>query len=62
MTGGLVSHVGVDVGVGVGVGVSEGVAVGVGVGVGPIAAKISTRPHPKTLFGVPELLQAVELI
>src|SRR6266700_6233656 len=42
-----------------------GPAVGVGVGVGEAlvtAARISTRPHPKTLFGIPVLLHRVVLI
>src|SRR6267378_4850683 len=34
--------------------IAPGVAVGVGVGVPPLtAARMSTRPHPKTLFGGP---------
>jgi hypothetical protein len=49
--------VGVAVGVTLGVGVVVGVAVAVGVGVGEpppwTAARISTRPQPKTLFGGP---------
>src|SRR5437899_8317429 len=42
-----------------------GPAVGVGVGVGvPLvtAARISTRPQPKTLFGIPVLLHWVVVI
>ena len=53
----------IDPGVAVGVGVGVGVAVGVGVGVALVtAAKISTRPQPKTLFGGPALPHWVELI
>jgi hypothetical protein len=43
--------------------VAVGVAVAVGVGVGeppPTAAKISTRPHPYTLFGGPASPHRVE--
>ena len=54
---------GVAVGAAVGVGVAVGVAVGVGVGVPPpTAAKISTRPQPKTLFGGPSVPHWVEEI
>src|SRR5438876_3722716 len=52
-------------GVGVGVGVEVGVPVGVGVGVAiPLvtAARISTRPQPKMLFGGPAVPHWVEAI
>ena len=50
------------VAVGVAVAVAVAVAVGVGVGVPPpvTAAKISTRPHPYTLFGGPGSPQVAE--
>ena len=45
----------------VAVAVAVGVAVGVGVGVPPpTAAKISTRPQPKTLLGGPAVPHCVE--
>jgi len=59
------SVIGPGVGVGVGVAVAVAVAVGVAVGVGmPLvtADRISTRPHPKTLFGDPAEPHLVEAI
>jgi hypothetical protein len=66
VTDGVVVAVAVGVGDGVtlGVGVAVAVAVGVGVGVPPpvTAARISTRPQPKTLLGGPAAPHRVEEI
>ena len=62
---GVAVGVTVAVAVGVDVGVAVAVAVGLGVGVGvPLvtAARILTRPQPKTLFGGPAVPHCVDAI